>query len=181
MIFDFVDRQVIVSMFPFLKAEWNLSDKELDCWFLSSPSPSPRSASRSPDCRSAQPRQKHRSDGVDLEPGVHRLHVHAELRAIACGARRHRSGRSWLRCRRAAMVATHFPTKDARRLAAALLPPLPSALSSSDPRRLYRLSLGLEGGLRYRRLSRSHSWRCSICSSETIRPLQSRPELKPGS
>jgi predicted MFS family arabinose efflux permease len=29
MIFDHLDRQVIVSMFPFLKAEWNLSDKEL--------------------------------------------------------------------------------------------------------------------------------------------------------
>ncbi len=29
MIFDYVDRQVIVSMFPFLKVEWNLSDKEL--------------------------------------------------------------------------------------------------------------------------------------------------------
>jgi len=29
MIFDYVDRQIIVSMFPFLKAEWNLSDKEL--------------------------------------------------------------------------------------------------------------------------------------------------------
>jgi MFS family permease len=29
MVFDYVDRQVIVSMFPFLKAEWHLSDKEL--------------------------------------------------------------------------------------------------------------------------------------------------------
>ena len=29
MIFDYIDRQIIVSMFPFLKAEWNLSDKEL--------------------------------------------------------------------------------------------------------------------------------------------------------
>jgi predicted MFS family arabinose efflux permease len=29
MVFDYVDRQVIVSMFPFLKAAWNLSDKEL--------------------------------------------------------------------------------------------------------------------------------------------------------
>src|SRR5689334_10195763 len=29
MVFDYVDRQVIVSMFPFLKAEWGLSDKEL--------------------------------------------------------------------------------------------------------------------------------------------------------
>src|SRR4029077_4793868 len=29
MIFDYVDRQVIVSMFPFLKAQWGLTDKEL--------------------------------------------------------------------------------------------------------------------------------------------------------
>jgi len=29
MIFDYVDRQVIVSLFPYLKAEWNLSDKQL--------------------------------------------------------------------------------------------------------------------------------------------------------
>ena len=29
MIFDYVDRQVIVSMFPYLKTQWNLSDKEL--------------------------------------------------------------------------------------------------------------------------------------------------------
>src|SRR5438874_3354817 len=29
MIFDYVDRQVNVSLFPYLKAEWNLSDKQL--------------------------------------------------------------------------------------------------------------------------------------------------------
>ena len=29
MVFDYVDRQVIVSMFPHLKADWGLSDKEL--------------------------------------------------------------------------------------------------------------------------------------------------------
>lgn len=29
MIFDFIDRQIVVSMFPALKAEWSLSDKEL--------------------------------------------------------------------------------------------------------------------------------------------------------
>jgi MFS transporter, Spinster family, sphingosine-1-phosphate transporter len=29
MIFDYVDRQIIVSMFPFLKGEWGLTDKEL--------------------------------------------------------------------------------------------------------------------------------------------------------
>lgn len=29
MIFDYIDRQVIVSLFPYLKAEWDLSDKQL--------------------------------------------------------------------------------------------------------------------------------------------------------
>ena len=29
MFFDFIDRQVIVSLFPHIKSEWNLSDKEL--------------------------------------------------------------------------------------------------------------------------------------------------------
>src|ERR1700752_223232 len=29
MIFDYVDRQVIVSLFPYLKAEWGSSDKQL--------------------------------------------------------------------------------------------------------------------------------------------------------
>ena len=29
MIFDYVDRQVIVSLFPHLKADWGLSDKQL--------------------------------------------------------------------------------------------------------------------------------------------------------
>ena len=29
MLFDYIDRQVIVSLFPHIKAEWNLSDKEL--------------------------------------------------------------------------------------------------------------------------------------------------------
>ena len=29
MVFDYIDRQVIVSLFPYLKAEWALSDKQL--------------------------------------------------------------------------------------------------------------------------------------------------------
>ena len=29
MLFDYIDRQVIVSLFPYLKAEWALSDKQL--------------------------------------------------------------------------------------------------------------------------------------------------------
>jgi MFS transporter, Spinster family, sphingosine-1-phosphate transporter len=29
MTFDFIDRQIVVSMFPYLKADWSLSDREL--------------------------------------------------------------------------------------------------------------------------------------------------------
>ena len=29
MLFDYIDRQVIVSLFPYIKAEWHLSDKQL--------------------------------------------------------------------------------------------------------------------------------------------------------
>ena len=29
MVFDYVDRQVIVSLFPHMKADWGLSDKQL--------------------------------------------------------------------------------------------------------------------------------------------------------
>ena len=29
MLFDYIDRQVSVSLFPHIKAEWNLSDKQL--------------------------------------------------------------------------------------------------------------------------------------------------------
>ncbi len=29
MMFDYIDRQVIVSLFPYLKSEWALSDKQL--------------------------------------------------------------------------------------------------------------------------------------------------------
>jgi len=29
MLFDYIDRQIVVSLFPHIKAEWNLSDKEL--------------------------------------------------------------------------------------------------------------------------------------------------------
>ena len=29
MLFDYIDRQVIVSLFPYMKADWGLSDKQL--------------------------------------------------------------------------------------------------------------------------------------------------------
>jgi len=30
MVFDYIDRQIIASMFPFLKADWMLTDAQLD-------------------------------------------------------------------------------------------------------------------------------------------------------
>jgi hypothetical protein len=37
MLFDYIDRQVIVSLFPHIKSEWNLSDN-WGPWFPSFPS-----------------------------------------------------------------------------------------------------------------------------------------------
>src|SRR5438477_8932798 len=34
MVFDFIDRQIVVSMFPALKTEWQLSDKQLGALLL---------------------------------------------------------------------------------------------------------------------------------------------------
>jgi hypothetical protein len=31
MMFDYIDRQIIASMFPFLKSDWLLSDAQLGC------------------------------------------------------------------------------------------------------------------------------------------------------
>ena len=46
MVFDYVDRQVIVSLFPHMKQDWGLSDKELGRWSRWSRSPSRSEHSR---------------------------------------------------------------------------------------------------------------------------------------
>ena len=49
MLFDYIDRQVIVSLFPYMKADWGLSDKQLGALVWSSRSSLPPARFR---CRS---------------------------------------------------------------------------------------------------------------------------------
>ncbi len=114
MIFDYIDRQVIVSMFPFLKKEWGLSDKELGA-LVSILSitvalfgiPVAWIADR------LQSREKHRRDGHHMEPRHDRLHVQHELPA-ALGRRAFVGlGEAGYGSVGAAMVATHFPERQA--------------------------------------------------------------------
>ena len=91
MIFDYVDRQVIVSMFPFLKAEWNLSDKELG--LLVSVISITVAVFGIPVAWIADRFSRVKSIVVmarAVEPRLHLLHVRAELRATARRARRRR-------------------------------------------------------------------------------------------
>ena len=113
MIFDYVDRQVIVSMFPFLKAEWNLSDKELGL-LVSIISitvalfgiPVAWIADRFSRVKSIV------AMAALCEHRLHFLHVRAELRSVAARARH-----GWFGAKPdmssvgAAMVATHFPQR----------------------------------------------------------------------
>ena len=69
MVVDYVDRQVVVSMFPHLKAQWTLSDGQLGASRLDRVDHGcarsrPAVAAR----RSLEPRQEHLPDGARLEP-----------------------------------------------------------------------------------------------------------------
>ena len=91
MIFDYVDRQVIVSMFPFLKAEWNLSDKELG--LLVSVISITVAVFGIPVAWIADRVSRVKSIvamAAAVEHRLHLLHVRAELRAAARCARRRR-------------------------------------------------------------------------------------------
>ena len=82
MLVDYIDRQVIVSLFPYMKAEWGLSDKELGA--LVSVMSVTVALGALPVALIAdrhQPRQEHRCDGDDLEPRDDLVHGHAQLRA----------------------------------------------------------------------------------------------------
>ena len=81
MLVDYIDRQVIVSLFPYMKAEWDLSDKQLGA--LVSVVSVTVALGALPVALLAdrvQPRQEHRRDGHHLEPGDDLVHVHAQLR-----------------------------------------------------------------------------------------------------
>ena len=84
MMFDYIDRQIIASMFPFLKSDWLLTDAQLGA-LVSVVSVTvavfgiPVALGRRP----VQPRQKHRGDGNDMEHRDDRLHVRPGLRPSA--------------------------------------------------------------------------------------------------
>ena len=96
MIFDYVDRQVIVSLFPYLKAAWGPSDKQLGA-LVSVVSVTVALGAHTGGAvrRPRQPGEEHRRDGRDLEPRDDLLHVHAQLRSTVGRAlgRRLRRGR----------------------------------------------------------------------------------------
>ena len=89
MIVDYVDRQVIVSLFPYMKADWGLSDKQLGA--LVSVVSVTVALGALPVALFADRASRVKSivvDGHGLEPGDDLLHVHAQLRPAARRARR---------------------------------------------------------------------------------------------
>ena len=89
MIVDYVDRQVIVSLFPYMKAEWGLSDKQLGA--LVSVVSVTVALGALPVALIADRASRVKSivvDGDGLEPGDDLLHVHPQLRPAARRARR---------------------------------------------------------------------------------------------
>src|SRR6478672_2550656 len=66
MVVDYLDRQVVVSMFPHLKAQWNLSDSEL------------RGAAVARR-RSLGPREEHLHHGPGVERRLARMRLRARL------------------------------------------------------------------------------------------------------
>ena len=95
MIFDYIDRQVIVSLFPYLKAEWGLSDKQLGALVsVVSVTVARGRAAGGAVRRPRQPGQEHRRHGHALEPGDDLVHVDAQLRPAA---RRARGRSAWAR------------------------------------------------------------------------------------
>ena len=88
---DYMSRQVLSSVFPFLKVEWALSDTQLGgldqrrladrrrCW-----------PSRCPCSATAGAGQVDRPDGLDLEPGHAGLGDRGQLRAADARPRLHR-------------------------------------------------------------------------------------------
>ena len=91
MIFDYIDRQVIVSMFPHMKTDWGLSDKQLGS--LVSVVSITVAIGALPVALLADRASRVKSIvvGHGLEPRDHLLHVHAQLRPAV---RRTRAGRS---------------------------------------------------------------------------------------
>ena len=128
MVVDYVDRQVVVSMFSHLKAQWDLSDSQLGA-LVSDRFDHRRAGRRSAvaACRPVEPRQEHLPDGARLEPRDDRLRVRGKLRAAARRAQRRRrsakprTARSARRCSRASFRCGCAVRCSARFLAAGMI------------------------------------------------------------
>jgi hypothetical protein len=77
MVFDYVDRQVIVSLFPHMKQEWGLSDKQLG-GLVSVVSITIALAALPVALFADRAAASRASSWPRVEPGHHLLHVHAQ-------------------------------------------------------------------------------------------------------
>ena len=114
MIFDFMDRQIVVAMFPALKAEWGLSDKDLGA--LVAVVSITIALFSLPIALVADRWSRVESSAVmaAVEVWPPSPAGSAQLRPARCGARGHRAGRSGLRRGRRGVVHQHVPGGAAR-------------------------------------------------------------------
>ena len=112
MVFDYIDRQVIVSLFPYLKAAWGPSDTQLGALVsVVSVTVALGAGTGGAVRRSSKPGEEHRRDGGDLEPRDDLVHVHAQLQPITGRALDRWLGRGRLRVGGRCLIATHFPAR----------------------------------------------------------------------
>ena len=160
MVVDYVDRQVVVSMFPHLKAA--VEPLRRPARRARVDRVDHRRARRRPAVaarRPLEPRQEHLPDGAGLEPRDDRLRVRGELRA-SCSARARvvGVGEAAYGTVGAALLATPVPGAHAQLGARRVLRRRHPRLGAGRrARRRHRRALGLAGGLRRGRHPRAAS------------------------
>ena len=150
MLVDFIDRQVIVSLLPYIKTEWGLSDKQLGglVSVVSVDRRARRAADRA-DRRPHQPGEEHRRHGHGVEPRDDLVHVRAQLQPALRGARARRARRGRLRSGRRRADREPLPGAPARATARRVLGGGLSRVGARrGARRRDRRALGLAGGFR---------------------------------
>ena len=94
--FDYIDRLVVVSLFPFLKRDWGLTDTQCGLFVSAVSLGHPGFfLSRVPAYRPLEPKKMHRGHGGLMEPGHGRLRLRQEFSPVVPGphSHRHRRGR----------------------------------------------------------------------------------------
>ena len=132
MLVDYIDRQVIVSLFPYIKAEWGLSDKQLGA--LVSVVSVTVALGALPIALIADRTSRVKSivvmaDGV--EPRDDLVHVRAQLQPALRGARARRARRGGLRLGRRRADREPLPGAPARAPARARSSPRPRSARCS--------------------------------------------------